>query len=89
MDGEPLTDEELADYEAALVPPRLIAAYRSSRAEVERLRRVEKAARKVHAGPSHYPTHLGGCIGVLSQPSCTCGIGDLAFAVMALDRDPQ
>lgn len=48
--------------------------------------RVVRAARKVHNGPGHYPTHLGGCIGVLSEPSCECGIGDLSFAVMALDR---
>ena len=70
--------------EATLV---LTARAAAAEAEVNRLRRVERAARKVHNGPSHYPTHLGGCIGVLSQPSCDCGLGDLSFAVMALDQE--
>lgn len=48
--------------------------------------RLIRAAKKVHNGPGHYPTHLGGCIGVLSEPSCECGIGDLSFAVMALGK---
>lgn len=53
------------------------------------LKRVEVAARKVHGGPiaGRYPTHLGGCIGGLSDIHCDCGITDLSFAVMALERE--
>ena len=93
-----LTDEELTQIAAHATEQgvvtcndalMLLADLRASRAEVERLRRVEKAARKVHDGRGRHPTHLGGCIGVLSSTSCECGAGDLSFAVMALDRDPE
>lgn len=46
---------------------------------------VVAAARKVCAHPGYYPDHLGDCIGVLSEPSCECGIADLAFAVRRLN----
>jgi hypothetical protein len=49
------------------------------------LARLIAAARKIHDGPlcGYHPTHLGGCIGVLSEPSCACGLADLRFAIMA------
>jgi hypothetical protein len=54
-----------------------------------KMARLVVAVRKVVNGPvaGFHPTHLGGCIGVLSQPSCECGLGDLRFAMMALDGD--
>lgn len=66
-------------------------------AEVERLRaenerqldwveHLEKAARKIWNGPSLHPQHLGRCIGVLSEPTCDCGLTDLRLAVMAMDE---
>lgn len=64
----------------------LLSRVAAAEAAGERLRRVERAARKVHSTNGHYPTHLGGCIGVLSSTECPCGIGDLSFAVMALDQ---
>jgi hypothetical protein len=47
---------------------------------------VWKAVRKVIDNKGYYPTHLGGCIGMLSSPECDCGITDLHFAVRAYDK---
>jgi hypothetical protein len=59
MTPEPtLTDEELLGYEAALVPPRLIAALRASQAEVERLRRLCGVARMTMDALAVMPTPL-------------------------------
>jgi hypothetical protein len=53
-----------------------------------KLQRLVDAARKIVNGPQggHHPTHLGDCIGVLSEPKCSCGLTDLRFAVAALDK---
>lgn len=53
--------------------------------QVERLARLERAARKVYAHPGYHPNHLGECAGVMSEPSCSCGLADLRFAVRAMD----
>jgi hypothetical protein len=49
------------------------------------VQRVLDAAIKVR-NYERWPNHLGDCIGPLSETRCDCGLSDLRFAVMALDR---
>lgn len=48
--------------------------------------RIIRAARKLATVNEHHPTHLGGCIGPLSDVTCRCGVTDVRFAVLALDK---
>lgn len=48
--------------------------------------RIIRAARKLTEANGHHPTHLGGCIGPLSDVTCACGVTDVRFAVLALDK---
>lgn len=52
-----------------------------------KVKRVLDAARKIENGPlaGRLPSHLGGCIGPLSDTKCQCGLSDLRFAIRALD----
>lgn len=53
---------------------------------VSGLDRLYAAARKITEGNGYHPTHLGGCIGPLSDIKCKCGITDLHYAVRAYDK---
>lgn len=60
-------------------------------ADLTQFRRLLDAVRKVveSEASGRHPTHLGGCIGVLSEPSCDCGLTDLRFAVIDLLRQGE
>lgn len=52
--------------------------------DLPQFQRLLTAVRKIYDHPGTHPNHLGGCIGMLSDPSCQCGLADLRFAVQAL-----
>lgn len=57
-------------------------------ADLDQFKELVAAVRKVVNGDTagRHPTHLGGCIGQLSEPWCECGMTDLRYAVFHLEE---